>query len=147
MKVILLQDVKKQGKKDQIIEVSDGYANNYLLKNKLAIPYTKGSKNVLQSQLNKRQEEEEKLIKECEVIAKELSTKEIVFIVKTGSQDRVFGTISSKQIQEELNRLGYNIDKKKIILNNPIDSLGTHNVTIELHKKVICKLKVTLKNK
>lgn len=145
MKVILLQDVKKQGKKDDIIEVSDGYANNFLLKNKLAIPFTKGSKNVLDNQLEKRSNDEKALIAECEKIANQLKTKELFFQVKTGAQDRVFGTISSKQIQEELKKLGYNIDKKKIILSNPIDSLGTHNVTIELHKKVNFKLKVTLK--
>ena len=145
MKVILLKDVKKQGKKDEIIDVSDGYATNYLIKNKLAIPYTKGSKIVLDNQIEKRKDAENKLIKECEKIAQELQTKEIVFHVKTGSQDRVFGTVSSKHIQEELKKMGYNIDKKKIILNNSLDSLGTYNVLVELHKKVNFNLKVTLK--
>lgn len=111
----------------------------------MAIPYTKGSKIVLDNQIEKRKDAENKLIKECEKIAQELQTKEIVFHVKTGSQDRVFGTVSSKQIQEELKKMGYNIDKKKIILNNSLDSLGTYNVLVELHKKVNFNLKVTLK--
>ncbi len=145
MKVILLQDVKKQGKKDDIIDVSDGYANNFLIKNGLAIPYTKGSKNVLDKQLEKRSNEEATLVAECERIAKELSTKELFFTVKTGAQDKVFGNVSSKQISEELRKLGYNIDKKTIILNNPLDSLGTHKIKIQLHKKVLCELKVTLR--
>ncbi len=144
MKVILLQDVKKQGKKDQVIEVSDGYANNFLIKNKLAIAYTKGSSQVLNKQLETKQNQEDKLIKECQKITEELKPKTIKFKVKTGKDDQVFGTISSKQIHEELKKLGYDIDKKKIILDHHIDSLGTHLVNLNLHKKVTAQIKVEL---
>ncbi len=144
MKVILLQDVKKQGKKDQVIEVSDGYANNFLIKNKLAIAYTKGSSKVLNKQLENKQEIEDKLIKEYNQIKEKLKTKKITFKVKTGKNDQVFGTISTKQIHEELNKMGYNIDKKKIKIDHHIDSLGSHIVKLELHKKVTIDLTVEL---
>ena len=144
MKVILLQDVKKQGKKDQIINVSDGYANNFLIKNGLAVPANENGKKNLQRELDIRAQKEEELIEQCEKIKKEIADLNITFKVKTGKNDQVFGTISSKQINEELKKKGYEIDKKKIMLDHPIDSLGSHNVKIELHKKVIAEIKVTL---
>ena len=79
------------------------------------------------------------------VLKDKLAKLNLSFQVKTGAQDRVFGNVSSKQIHEELKKQGYDIDKKKIIVNNPIDVLGTHNVQIELHKEVLATVKVTLK--
>ena len=145
MKVILLQDVKKQGKKDQIIDVSDGYANNYLIKNGLAIPATQLSKQRLAKELDIKQKEEDANIQRCQELAEALKNKEIIIKVKTGEQDKVFGTVSSKQIHEELKKMNIDVDKKKILLDHPLDSLGTHIVTIELHKKVKGEIKVTLK--
>ena len=145
MKVILLQDVKKQGKKDQIIDVSDGYANNFLIKNGLAVAATETSRQRLAKELDTRKKEEDALIAKCKEIAEDLKDKEITIKVKTGEQDKVFGTVSSKQICEELKKIGYDIDKKKIVLDHAIDSLGTHNVEINLHKKVKGVIKVTLK--
>ena len=145
MKVILLKDVKKQGKKDDIIDVSDGYAHNYLIKNNLAVPVSKTSTNILNKELDARKQEEDERIKECEKIKKELEKKEVSFVVKTGAQDKVFGNISSKQISEKLKEMGYDIDKKLINIKVPIDTLGTHNVEIKLHKKVVFDLKVVLK--
>ena len=142
MKVIFLKDVKGQGKKDEIKEVKDGYAENFLIKNGYAIKYTSRSSEILDNQIKLREENEEKLIKECEKIKKELENKEIVFKVKTGKEDKVFGSISSKQISDELNKIGYKIDKKKIIINNQINTLGTTIVDLVLHQKVVAKLKV-----
>lgn len=136
MKIILLKDVKGKGKKDDVIEVSDGYGNNFLIKNKLGVLYTAGSKKVLDKELNDRQEEENKLIAEFNVIKKKLENKEIVFKVKTGAQDRVFGNISTKQISDELKKMGYSIDKKCLKTNGVIDTLGVNKVLVELHKKV-----------
>ena len=144
MKVILLQDVKKQGKKDDIINVSDGYANNYLIKNGLAVLYTETSKNVLDKQIQKRNDDEDKLVASLNEIKKKLENKELKFKVKTGKEDQVFGTISTKQIADELKKLGFDIDKKKIKASTNLDVLGTHLVDIELHKKVKFEIRVTL---
>lgn len=145
MKVILLQDVKKQGKKDQIIEVSDGYARNFLIKNGLAIAATTTSKKILEKELDKRKADEAAFIEECKKLATKLENIDIIIKVKTGEQDKVFGTISSKQICEELKKKGIDIDKKKICMTYPIDTLGTHRVKVQLHKKVEGEIKVTLK--
>ena len=144
MKVILLSDVKGQGKKDDIINVSDGYANNFLIKNKLAVPYTNGSKKVLDAQIKTRQENEDALVASLNEIKNQLENKIIKFQVKTGAQDKVFGKISTKQISDELNKMGYKIDKKNIFTDYEIDTLGTHPVTIKLHKKVIFNINVNL---
>lgn len=145
MKVILLQDVKKQGKKDEIINVSDGYANNFLIKNGLAVPYTETSKNVLDKQIQKRNDDEDKLVASLNEIKKKLENNNLEFKVKTGKEDQVFGTISTKQISDKLKELGYDIDKKKISSKTNIDTLGTHIVDIELHKKVKFTVNVILK--
>ena len=144
MKVIFIKDVKGQGKKDEIKEVKDGYAMNYLIKNKYAVPYTETSNKRLNDEIKERKIQEEKNIEACNIIKEKLKKEKISFRVKTGKEDRVFGSISSKQIKDELDKLGYKIDKKKIILDTPISSLGHHFVKIELHKKVIAELEIVL---
>jgi large subunit ribosomal protein L9 len=147
MKVILLKDVKGQGKKDDILDVSDGYANNFLIKNKLAVLYSKKSKEVLDTELETRRLSEEQLISECSLQAAEIQKKTYVFNLKSGKNGKTFGSISTKQIAEELRKNGFNIDKKCIHLENPIDTLGVHQVEIELHKKVKFKINVHIKEK
>ena len=144
MKVILLKDVKKQGKKDEIIEVSDGYANNFLIKNGLAIRYTEGSKNKLNYEIGERQKEEDKIVNELESIKKVLENKKIKFKVKTGKDGRMFGTISSKQISDEIKKIGYNVDKKTIVMDHVIDSLGVHEVIANVHKRVQITLTIVV---
>ena len=136
MKVILLENVKGKGKKDDIIEVSDGYGNNYLIKNKLAVLYTSGSKKVLDKEISIRKKEEEIKIAEYNEIKKALDNKELIFKVKTGAMDKVFGNVSSKQIIDKLKEMGFSIDKKCIKLDGNIDTLGIHKVLVELHKEV-----------
>lgn len=144
MKVILLEDVKKQGKKDQVIEVSDGYANNFLISKGLAVPYNESNKNKLERDLKKRADDEEAFIKECEVLKSKLENLNIKFTARTGKDGKMFGSISTKQISDELKNKGYNIDKKIIECDHLIDSLGVHNVKINLHKKVVATIKVNV---
>ena len=144
MKVILTHDVKKVGKKDDIVNVSDGYATNYLIKNKYAVIYTKTSKEVLDKEINERNIKNQEQIASFLQIKDKLEGKVLNFKVKTGAQDKVFGKISTKQIADELKKEGYLIDKKNIILDNDIASLGMHDVVISLHKEVNFKIKVNL---
>ena len=144
MKVIFLKDVKGQGKKDEIKEVKDGYAMNYLIKNKYAVRYSETGNKILKEQISDRLMKEEIDIKNAKDVASKLKKVVITFQVKTGKNDMVFGSISSKQIKEELDKLGFSIDKKKIILDNPVSSLGHHIVKIELHKEVIGEVDVHL---
>lgn len=144
MKVIFIKDVKGQGKKDEIKEVKDGYAKNFLIKNKYAVAYSETSNKRLNEEINDRRIKNENDIKEAKELKNRLSKEKIVFKVKTGKEDKVFGSISTKQIKEELDKLGYDIDKKKIIIDTPISSLGTHIVKVELHKEVISDLEIKL---
>ena len=129
MRVILLKDVKKQGKKDDIIEVKDGYGT-YLINNKLAVLETKGSSKVLNKQKEEAALEESLLLKECEDIKKKLEKTTLNFKVNTGKNGQVFGQISTKQISDELKKKGFDIDKRKIKLDVPINTLGTTNVKV-----------------
>ena len=129
--------------KVEIKEVKDGYAK-FLISKKLAVPYTEKSMNVLQGEIAERNLKEQELIAECNKIKNKLKGKKIEFKVKTGTNDKVFGTITAKQISEELSKMGYDIDKKKIMIDDEINSLGTHIVTINLHKQVSFGMDIVL---
>ena len=142
MKVILLKDVKKQGKKNEVIDVSKGYANKLLIKQGLAVPYTTNNKNKLERELKNKEELEEAHIKECENLKKELDGKVFKFSVQSGKDGKMFGKISTKQIADALKNAGYDIDKKMIELDHVIDTLGVHKVDIILHKKVKANINI-----
>ena len=147
MKVIFLKDVKKQGKKNEIKEVSDGYAVNYLIKNGLAIKYTKSSSDILDKQIADDKLNEEKNIKNAESIKSKIEKETLTFNVQTGKDGRVFGSISSKQICDKLSEIGYEVDKKNVKTKENLSTLGTFFVEIELYKKVLAKVKIILVSK
>lgn len=145
MKVIFLKDLKGQGKKGEIKEVKDGYGMNYLIKNGYAVKATETGVFRLKKEKSEHELEENLLIKDMEDVKKKLEKEKIVFKAKTGTQDQMFGTISVKQIKEKLSELGYKIKKQDIHLEFPISTIGFHEVEIELHKKVIAKIKIEIK--
>ena len=139
MKVILLADVKKLGKKDQTIEVSDGYAVNYLFPRKLAVQVTKKSVEVLENQQEQRREED------AQVLANKLPDITLVFKVKTGKEGKLFGAISLKQVAEELNKqYGIDLDKRKFVDKGTLNELGFHHINVELYKGVIGQVHVQI---
>lgn len=144
MRVILLKDVKAQGKKGDEINVSDGYANNFLLKNGLAVPANAQNK----AANDKAKAEEAKRIAaetaEAKAIAEKLKTVELKFEIEVGERGKAFGSISGKEISEKLLGLGYNIDKKNIVLQSPIKTVGAFEVELKLYKGVSCKLKISV---
>ena len=145
MKVILLVDVKKVGKKDQTVEVSDGYANNFLFPRKLAVPLSKKSAEVLENQQEERKELAAKMKADAEALAKKLEGITLSFKVKTGREGKLFGAVSLKQVAEELAKQGIEIDKRKFIDKGPLDELGYHHISVELYKGVIGKVHVEIK--
>lgn len=147
MKVIFLTDVKGQGKKNEIKEVSNGYAQNFLIKKGLAIKATDSNIGKVSKKVNEEALEESLLIKDLEDVKRKLEKELFEFKIKTGEQDRVFGTISIKQIKEAINNLGYRVEKQNIKLDHPIDTLGVHIIKVELHKKVIADVKIKVSKK
>lgn len=144
MKVIFIKDLKKQAKKGEIKEVKDGYAQNFLIKNGYAVQMNEKSLTVLEKERKQEQELEDKKRKEALELKEKLEKNTLLFKVKTGEQDKVFGSISAKQIKDELHKKGFKIDKRQIELTTSLACLGFHNVKINLFKEVTATLKIQL---
>lgn len=144
MKVILLSDVKKVGKKGEIVEVSDGYGRNFLLNKKLAVLATKKSMEILDEQHLQHDLEEKQKESDAIELKEKLSKIVLEFHVKTGEGGRVFGSVSTKQIVEQLReKYDIKVDKRKVIDNYAISSLGYSDVKVDLYKnKVIGVIRV-----
>ena len=145
MKVILLQDVKSLGKKDQIVDVSDGYARNMLLPKKLGMEAT--SKNLNDLKLKKAHDDKvaAEVLADAQALAAQIEKESITLSIKMGENGRPFGSISSKEIAEAIkSQLGHDIDKKKIVMKDAIKAPGTRTVGIKLHTKVTAELTVKI---
>ena len=137
MKVILKSDVKKVGKKGEVVEVSDGYARNFLINKGLAVQATNKSMEILGEQKAQESLHQQELKENALKLKEELKNITLEFKVKSGKEGRVFGSVSTKQIVEALSAKGIKVDKRKFIDNAPIASLGTTRVKFELYKDVI----------
>lgn len=145
MKVILLQDVKKLGKKDQTVEVSDGYAANFLFPRKLAVQLTSKSKEILGVQQENARLAEEEAVKAAQAVAKTLEGITLEFKVKSGKDGRVFGSVSYKQVEQELaSKYNIQIDKRRFLSNETMNACGIYRLKIELHKGVVGVINVHL---
>jgi len=144
MKVIFLKDVKGQGKKGDIKEISEGYAQNFLLPRGLARLATDGNVKTLEQQNLSEQKRKAQEKADAEALGKTLEETTVVIKAKSGEGGRLFGAITSKQIAEALEKMKFKVDKRKIELNDPIRSLGTMHVMIKLHPEVKTQVKVQI---
>ncbi len=142
MQVIFIKDLKKKAKKGDIKEVADGYAENFLIKNGYAVKSNAKNLNQLKYEQQKEEKKQEELKKDAEIKKEKIEKLTLEFKVKTGAGDKVFGSISIKQIKDALLKEGEKIEKSMIELDNPISSLGFHYVKINLYPKVVAKVKV-----
>ncbi|GAK12017.1 50S ribosomal protein L9 [Geomicrobium sp. JSM 1781026] len=145
MKVILNQDVKGQGKKGEVKDVSEGYARNFLLKNNLAVEASSGNLKDLKA---KKQSDDKKVEEErqaAEEMKQKMEATDIEMTAKAGEGGRLFGAVSTKQINEALKNKGFKVDKRKIELNDPIRTLGVTKVPIKIHPEVIATVNIHVK--
>lgn len=143
MKIILLQDEKKLGKKGDIIEASDGYARNYILPKKIGVEATAANINDLKLKKANDAKVARELLDEAKALAAELDSKSVTVKIKAGTGGRSFGSVTSKEIAAAAKeQLGIEIDKKKIVLADPLKNFGSYDVSIKLHPQVTGKLNV-----
>ena len=148
MEVILLADVKNVGKKNQTVNVSDGYANNFLFKKHLAVPVSKKSVEILETQQENARIAEENKKKEAQKLVEILKDVTVEFDAKVGKDSKLFGSISLKQVEEELKaKHNIEIDKRKFIDKGPLDALGYHRLRIELYKGVVGTVNVHIQER
>lgn len=147
MKVILLKDVKGSGKKGDIVNVSDGYANNYLFRQGLAQPATAQNLNALEAKRSSELYKKEVALKEAKELAEKLGTVTVELTASVGVNGKLFGALSSQSIAEALEKAGISVDKKKIVLDQPIKQTGNYSVSVKLHPEVTAKVNVAVSAK
>ncbi len=143
MQIVLLEDVKSLGKKGEIVKVNEGYGRNFILPKKLGVEAT--AKNLNDLKLKKANEEKvaAKLLEEARELGVKLEKASVTLSIKAGENGKAFGSVSSKEISKAVQeQLGLDIDKKKLVLADPIKTLGTHEVPVKLHRDVTAKLSV-----
>ena len=143
MKVILKQDIKGVGKKDQIVNAADGYARNYLFPRNLAVPADEGNMNNLKSKNESVAYRKGEDLKEAKKIAERMKTITVKITVKAGDNGRLFGAVTAKEIAETLKKdFGINVEKKKVLLSDSIKVAGTTKVDVKLNEGVIAQVAV-----
>jgi len=146
MKVILTQDIKGKGKKDQLIEVSDGYARNFLLPKGLAKEATNTNINIMNGKNDAEAYRQKVALEEAEATKAKMESVEVILTAKAGDNGKLFGSITSKDVAEALTMQHHiKLDKKKFVLPDGIKTLGTTTVDVKIHQGVTGKLKVTVK--
>ena len=145
MKVILLEDVKGVGKKDQTINASEGYVKNFLFPRKLAVEANSGNLKKLDNQKKAEDLQRQEELDAAKALGEKIAEQKVVIKVKTGDNGKLFGAVTNKEIAVALKeQTGLAVDKKKISLSDPIKAIGEKEVTVKLHPKVSVKLKVEI---
>lgn len=144
MEVILREDIEKLGARGQVIKVADGFARNFLLPRRLAVPATEANKKIIEQERQAALRRDAKEKSAAEELARMLGPLVLTTTQKAGEADQLFGSVTSKDIAELLEKQGYQIDRKKIILEHPIKTLGEHEVTIKLHREVAVTIKLAV---
>ncbi|MCL4542506.1 MAG: 50S ribosomal protein L9 [Deltaproteobacteria bacterium] len=144
MKVILKEDIQDLGAMGDTINVADGYGRNFLLPKKLAIPANKVNIKMAEHEKRLIRKRKENVLNQLTDIKNNLEKAEINIHVKVGENDRIFGSVTKVDIEDKLKEIGFNINRKSIVLDNPIKDLGTQTVKIRLHQEVIAEIKVNV---
>jgi large subunit ribosomal protein L9 len=144
MELILREDIDKLGHRGQIVKVAAGYARNYLLPKRLAVPATEANKKIIEQERQAHLRREVKAASDAGDLAKLLQDVVVTIAQKAGENDQLFGSVTSKDICEALDRQNFSIERKKIILEDPIRQLGEHTVSIRLHREVTAEIKVNV---
>ncbi|NLP35988.1 MAG: 50S ribosomal protein L9 [Clostridiales bacterium] len=143
MEVILTQDVKSLGKKGEVVKVSDGYARNYILPKKLGLEATKQNLYDLKQKKDAEAKRQKEILEEAKEFATKLEKITVKLGIKTGEGGKTFGSISSKEIATEVKKqFGYDVDRKKLQLSDPIKNAGSYTIPVKLHPKVTAEMKV-----
>ena len=147
MKVILLQDVRGQGKKGQLVQVSDGYARNYLFPRKMAIAATADNVNTMRMNDKAKQEREQRQREEATALSAKLREMTLVLYAKGGGAGRLFGSVTSQEVSEALKEQGYDVDKRKIVIDEPIKTVGIYTIKCKLGYEINAPLKLDVREK
>jgi len=144
MEVILREDVDKLGARGQLVKVAPGYARNFLLPKRLAVPATEANKKIIEQERQAHLRKEAKLAADAAELAKMMASVSVTISQKAGENDQLFGSVTSKDIAEALEKQGYTIERRKIVLEEPIKSLGEFKVPLRLHREVSAEITVNV---
>jgi large subunit ribosomal protein L9 len=144
MEVILREEIEKLGNRGDIVNVADGYARNYLLPKKLAVPATEANKKIIEQERQAYLRREAKLASEAEELARMLAGVTVTIAQKAGEMDQLFGSVTAKDIAEALEQQNFQIDRRKILLEEPIKQLGEYKVALRLHRTVTAEIQVNV---
>ena len=144
MEVILREDIERLGSRGEVVKVAAGYARNYLLPKKLAVQATESNKKIVEQERQAHLRKEAKLKNEAEDLSKLLTGVTVSIAQKAGENDQLFGSVTAKDVAEALEKQKYTIDRRKILLEEPIKQLGEHKVNVRLHKEVTTAITVNV---
>lgn len=144
MEVILREDVESLGHRGQVVKVAPGYARNFLLPKRLAVAATESNKKIVEQERQAALRRDAKEVADMQELAKLMAKVSLSISQKAGENDQLFGSVTAKDIAELLEKQGYNIDRRKVQLDEPIKTLGEHKVTVKLHREVSVEIPVTV---